>query len=288
VGLELALLILVGVRSFNVTGLSIASTVLQFIAALCMITLSFLEHSRSPKPSVLLSFYLFITVLFDIAETRTFWLASGTKAELTYTSIFTAAMALKVVILLLEAQHKTKWVDWDTKEPHSPEETTGIFGLGVYFWLNSLFANGYRRVLQIKDLYPLDHAMRGEPLQRRFEKHMDYAKLKGNKYELLKVLVRTLLGPLLLPIIPRLALLGFTFCQPFFINSLLTFLSQDAATASRNVAYGYIGASIFIYSGMAISMALYRYMHDRMLQMARGCKYSPFRLSLHGLQVSQT
>lgn len=250
-----------------------------------MVPLSFLDHSRSPRPSILLSFYLFLTVLFDVAETRTFWLASGTKAELTYTSVFTAAMALKVVILLLEAQHKTKWVTWDSKDPHSPEETTGIFGLGVYFWLNSLFANGYRNVLQMKDLYPLDHAMRGQLLQDKFEQHIDYATLKGNKYGLLRVLARTLLGPLLLPIIPRLALLGFTFCQPFFIKSLLTFLSQDAATASPNVPYGYIGASLFIYSGIAISRALYMYMHHRMLQMARGCRFAfgQMRLSFHGL-----
>jgi hypothetical protein len=61
----------------------------------------------------------------------------------------------------------------------------------------------------------------------------------------------------LLPVPPRLALLGFTFCQPFFIERLLDHLSRPSVDA--NVGYGFIGASVLIYSGIAISMALYSY-----------------------------
>jgi hypothetical protein len=53
-------------------------------------------------------------------------------STLTYSSIFSAAIALKVGILLLEAQRKSRWVNWDEKE-HGPEETSGIFSLGVFF-----------------------------------------------------------------------------------------------------------------------------------------------------------
>jgi hypothetical protein len=257
------LLIIVGVRLFNVTGLSIASALLTFLAALCMAGLSSLDHGRSARPSILLSCYLSLTLLFDVAETRTYWLASGTKPESTYAAVFTTATVLKAVLLLLEAQHKSKWTSWDSKDPHSPEETTGIYGLGVYSWLNRLFVDGYSTILQIEDLYPLDHAIKGQLLHDQFNLHLDYSKLKGVKYGLLKALVRTLFFPLILPIIPRLALLGFTFCQPFFINSLLAYLSRDPATAPPNFAYGFIGASVLIYGGMAISMALYKYLHQR-------------------------
>ncbi|ORY61431.1 putative ABC multidrug transporter [Pseudomassariella vexata] len=273
VGLQLSLLILVGVRSFNVTSLAIGCAVSQLLAALCMACLSLFDHSKNPRPSVLLNAYLFITILLDVTETRTFWLASGTKAEQTYTCIFTAGIAVKALILLLEAQRKAKWVMWDAKE-HSPEETSGIYSLGVFFWLNSLFLDGYRKILQIRDLYPLDQSMGGESLHRRFSKHLDYEKLKRSKYGLLQVLARTLVTALLLPIPARLALLGFNFCQPFFISRLLDYLSHLSGpdtTASANVGYGLIGASVAIYTGIAISNALYGYFHQRMLYMARGC-----------------
>lgn len=272
VGLQLALIVLINIGPFRVTGLFITCNILTFVAALSMIGLSYLDHSRSPRPSMLLSGYLFLTLLFDIAETRTFWLASATQAELAFTSIFTAAMVIKIVLLLLEAQHKTKWIVWETKDPHSPEETSGIFDLGMYFWLNSLFANGYRNILKIRDLYPLDLAMKGEILDQKFQKNLSYAKLGGDKHGLVKVLCRTLALPLLRPIIPRIVLMGFTFCQPFFINRLLSHLSEEESEASSNTGYGLIAASILIFSGIAISTGIYQYLHYRSLQMARACK----------------
>lgn len=238
----------------------IASSVLKLVSALFMITLSLVDHSKSPRPSVLLNSYLFLTLLLDAAQARTLFLSSDDKPELTYSIIFSAAIALKAGILLLEAQQKSKWVSWDDKE-HSPEETSGIFSLGVFFWLNKMFLEGYKKILTIQDLYPLDSSLNGKSLHDEFSKNMDYSKLKGDKFGLLKVLMCTLKVPLLLPIPPRLALLGFTLCQPFFIEKLLDHLSKPEIDA--NVGYGFIGASVLIYSGIAISTALCWYSESR-------------------------
>jgi ABC-type multidrug transport system fused ATPase/permease subunit len=285
VGLELSLLILVAVGSFHVTSIFISSSVLKLVSALFMISLSLVDHSKSPRPSVLLNSYLFLTLLLDAAQARTLFLSSDDKPELTYSSIFSATIALKVGILLLEAKRKSRWVSWDEEE-HSPEETSGIFSLGVFFWLNKIFLEGYKKVLTIKDLYPLDSSLNGQSLHEDFSRNMDYSKLRGDRFGLVKVLMRTLKVPLLLPIAPRLALLGFTFCQPFFIERLLDHLSKPEVEDSAG--YGLIGASILIYSGIAISTALcwyghppknyrqdlpliqnYRYFHHRMRNMAR-------------------
>lgn len=222
-----------------------------------MITLSLIDHSKSPRPSVLLSSYLFLTLLLDATQARTLFLSSDQKPEVTYSSIFCAALALKATILLLEAQRKSKWVRWQDEKEHSPEETSGIFSLGIFSWLNKLFLEGYRKILTIKDLYPLDSTLNGKVLHDEFSKNIDYSKLKGDKFGLAKVLARTLKVPLLLSVPPRLALLGFTFCQPFFIEKLLDHLSKPRV--DDNVGYGFIGASVLIYSGIAISMALYWY-----------------------------
>ena len=256
VALELALLILVAVGSFNVTSIFIAASVLKLVSALLMITLSVVDHSRSPRPSVLLTIYLSLTLLLDATQARTLFLSSDGKPELTYSSIFSAAITLKVGILLLEAKQKSPWVRWDEKE-HSPEETSGIFSLGVFFWLNKMFQLGNRKLLTIEDLYPLNSAFNAKSLHNEFSMNMDYSKPRGDKFGLVKVLVRTLKVPLLLPIPPRLAMLGFTFCQPLFMEKLLNYLSQPELDA--NVGYGFIGASLLIYLGIAISMGFYWY-----------------------------
>lgn len=256
VGLELALLILVAIGSFHVTSLFIAASVLKLVSALLMITLSVVDHSRSPRPSVLLSVYLSFTLLLDATQARTLFLASEGKPELAYSRIFCAAIALKAAILMLEAKQKTKWVHWNEKE-HSPEETSGIFSLGVFFWLNNIFKSGYSKILAIEDLYPLDSALDAKLLHDRFASKMDYAKMKGDQFGLVKVLARTLTVPLLLPIPARLVMLGFTFCQPLFMEKLLEYLSQNELDSS--IGYGFIGASFLIYSGIAISSAFYWY-----------------------------
>jgi hypothetical protein len=252
-GLELALLILAAVGSFRVTSMFIGASTLKLVSALFMILLSVIDHNKSPRPSVLLNSYLFLTLLLDAAQARTLFLSSDDRPELNYSIIFCAAIASKTGILLLEARRKSRWVSWDEKQ-HSPEETSGIFSLGVYFWLNKMFLDGYSRVITLRDLYPLDSSLNAKRLHDEFIENMDYSKLKGTKFGLMKVLIHTLKVPLLLPIPPRLALLGFTFCQPFFIEKLLDHLAQPEVDA--NVGYGFIGASILIYSGIAISTSL--------------------------------
>ncbi|KAI1777454.1 ABC multidrug transporter [Hypoxylon cercidicola] len=268
--LELSLLLSVALRSLDVNDVDLVSCLLRLAAALCMIALSYFDHSRSPRPSIFLGAYLSLTLLFDIAQVRTYWLASSTRPEMAFTAIFTASLAMKVVILLLEAQRKAKWVAWDSKD-HSPEETSGIYSLGVYFWLNRLFLEGYHKVLEIPDLYPLDKNMAADHLSKRFTQHINNARLKGNKLDLIKILARTLAVPLILPIPARLALIGFNFCQPLFINSLVTKLSEPESSFTPNLRNGFIGASIAIYTSIAISTALYLYFHQRTLYMSRGC-----------------
>ncbi|KAF5690358.1 major facilitator family transporter [Fusarium denticulatum] len=266
VGLHIALLIQVGMDSFHAPPIFIASSVLNLVAALAMVMISYTDHNRSPRPSILLNTFLFLTLLFDIAQSRTLFLLSESTPEITYSAVFTTSLAVKAVILFLETKSKNKWLQWDRDE-HSPEETSSIFSLGVLSWLNSIFLQGYRSTLSMDDLYPLDVALHSKQLHDRFLANMDYSKLKGDSYGLVKVLVKTLIVPLLLPIPLRLALLGFTFCQPFFIEKLLDHLSQPEVEA--NVGYGFIGAAILIYLGMAVSAALCWYLHHRMRAMTR-------------------
>ncbi|KAK2008949.1 ABC transporter [Colletotrichum eremochloae] len=248
-------------------GFAAAASALSFLAALFMIVLSYFEHGKAPRPSMLLTGFIFLQILFDAVTVRTSWLMAGTFPTQLFARLFTASLAVKIVILFVEAQRKAKWIRW-TPEEHSPEETSGLFSLGVYFWLNRLFLQGYSRVLAISDLYALDRGMAAETMQAALARELDKGTYGGKKHGLARALAKTLAIPLLLPVTPRIALIGFSYSQPFFIQSLLQYLQET--DAPKNMGYGLIGAAFLIYTGIAVSTALYYYFHQRVLYMSRG------------------
>ncbi|KAF7867414.1 hypothetical protein EAF04_005497 [Stromatinia cepivora] len=164
---------------------SIASA-FKLVADLSMMLISIIDHSRSPRPSVLLNSYLSLTLLLDAAQTRTLFLSSDNKSALIYSSIFIAALAVKFAILLLESRQMSRLISWNEKE-HSLEETNDMFSFGVLFWLNKMFLKGYSKVLVIGDLYSLDSSFNAEFLHDEFSKNRDYFIFRGDKFGLLKV-----------------------------------------------------------------------------------------------------
>ncbi|KAK1757136.1 P-loop containing nucleoside triphosphate hydrolase protein [Echria macrotheca] len=268
--LNLALLVLSVVHPGRFEAFFNASAALSFVSSACMLPLSSLEHSRALRPSILLSSYLFVTLLLDIAQTRTLWLASTTAAEITFSRLFTSTVGVKAALLLLESAQKTRWViSWDIKG-HSPEETAGVFSLGAYAWLNRLFRDGYKKILTLDDLFPLDSNIASEALYAEAEKYLDPSNLKDKKHGLARALFKCLAVPFLLPVAPRIALIGFTFCQPFLIETLLDYLQAPEETVSKNIGYGLIGATLLIFTGIAVSMAFYWYFVIRSVYMVRG------------------
>ncbi|KAM7193136.1 canalicular multispecific organic anion transporter 1 [Rhypophila sp. PSN 637] len=268
--IQLALLILSTIKAQRFGAFLVSSTALNFASALCIGILSVLEHARALRPSILIDSYLFLTILFDVAQTRTFWLASNSHDEIQFSRLFTAVVAVKALLILLESQNKTRWVrQWDIKE-HSPEETTNIFGLGAFFWLNRLFLTGFKKVLSIDDLYPLDQNMGSKMLQGKLAARLDVTSFRGQKLGLVKATMKALAVPLLLPVGPRIALTAFQFCQPFLINTLLDYLQRPETASSSNIGYGLIGATLLIYTGIAVSSAFYWYYQERAMYMARG------------------
>lgn len=241
---------------------------LGLAAALCAVAVSYMEHSRSPRPSILLNIFLFLSLLFDVAQTRSIWLSAQTYNAEIYAGLFTASTVWKAVLVLLESKHKQHWLGWDPKA-HSPEETSGIYGLSTLFWLNPLLFLGYRQVLTVPDLLPLDQNIATESLHQA-SLSLNPSHFKRKKNALARTLGRTLVVPFLLPIAPRIVSIGFSICQPLLIKSLLSFLDKST-DAAANTGYGLIGATVIIYLGLPVSTALYEYFVQRALFKARAC-----------------
>ncbi|KAM0462124.1 hypothetical protein ACHAO4_001319 [Trichoderma viride] len=179
------------------------------------------------------------------------------------------AVGVKAVAFLAESQTKTRWIQWDTVS-HSPEETAGFFGLAAFSWIWKLFAIGRQKVLVLDDLFSLDRHMASDTLRMKLQTSIKASSTHGHKHGLAKALAKSLLGSFLLPIPPRLALSAFRFCQPFLINSLLSYLLILASERPVNYGYGLIVATFFVYGGIAVSTSIYYYLRERTIWMARG------------------
>jgi hypothetical protein len=54
-------------------------------------------------------------------------------------------------------------------------------------------------------------------------------------------------------VVPRLSLIGFKFAQPFLINDLIAYVSANDSSELSGVKYGFIGATVLVYVGIAVS-----------------------------------
>ncbi|KAK6085810.1 ABC multidrug transporter [Seiridium cupressi] len=163
---QLVSLILWAVRSGSGTlkSTALAASCLSFLASLAACALSYIEHTKSIRPSTLFTTYLFISLVLDAATLRSIWL-SGLPA--TFRAISTTSFVLKATVLLLEAKEKRGWLV-DSKEKYSPEETSGVFNRGVFWWVNSLLLSGFRHLLQPDDLFPIHGNMSAAILNNKF------------------------------------------------------------------------------------------------------------------------
>ncbi|KAJ8114351.1 hypothetical protein OPT61_g3746 [Boeremia exigua] len=261
-----------------------ASNAAGFLASLAIILVSYLEHRKSLRPSVLLSIYLFLTLLLDTARTRTLWLTITSQSRTSDARLFTASLAIKVIILILESKQKVAWIQQDWKK-HSPEERIGFFDMGLFIWLRQLFMAGYSSVLTIDNLYSLDPNLSSERMHDLLNACFDKNVVSGNKGRLAKALGRALIGPLLMPVLPRMILIGFTFSQPFFLASVLDTISHKDETGKQSQSVGLIGAAVFIYTGIALSRAFYGYFTQRWIAMTRGCLVSAVYKKTTEIQV---
>ena len=286
-GLRLGLLVVAIRHSSHRTARLVALGALDFAASCLLLALSPLEHFKCYRPSILACSFLFLVLIYDITRCPSLWAASrhhdvdGDYAA--FTGLFTAAIVVEFTFLVLESAQRRRWVAWDAAD-HSPEETSSVLSLGLYSWLNPLLWRGYHEALTMQHLFALDRTISVETLDARNMSSSSKKSTGTSTWHLLLWLAKSLGWSVLLPVFPRLCLLGFTFCQPFFLQRLLNFLSShedDSFTAS-----GLIAVAVLIYFGIAISTALYWYYQERFQSLLRAFLISTiYRKTTHVLHV---
>lgn len=248
------------------TRLSVANAVIVLVGCLASGVLSYVEHHRTIRPSLILNVALFLTLLCDIARVRTLWLQPYND---TLAAVSTVWMCLKGVIIVVEAIEKHKVLRSKFIEDASPEATCGFYGRAFFWWENTMFRLGYSTTLSVEMLYPLDKHLSSSYLYNKLQGAWDSITIKKNR-SLLIMAFGKLKWDILYAIPPRLAYTGLQFCQPFLVSQAVTLAQEPITTETTNTGYGMIGAYFVVYVGIAITSGQYQHMTYRAITMARG------------------
>ncbi|KAK4212261.1 ABC multidrug transporter [Rhypophila decipiens] len=278
-GLNLALLILwASGHGGSTTRATLASSVLSLCAALTLAVLSQVQHGKSPRPSFIITGYLMISLPLNGARVRTAWLlaSASDKHDLMLPAILTAALAVQVLILVLETKNKRKILA-DAYRSLSREATGGLLSRGLFWWLRHLLSDGSRRVLAVEDLESINEKLASRKLSSelqarvvrwmnkrenaRHHKHaLALATLSAWRLELAKIAL------------PRLCLVALSLAQPFLIRQIVETISAAPVNHQQtwNQGYGLIGAVALVHTGIPIATGFYQHLSFRLMAMVRG------------------
>ena len=263
--LQLALVALWAKPTTAKTTVSVANAIIASVGALALAILSFVEHERSIRPSLVIQSYLSVTLVLDAARVRTLWLQSYNNAVATITTV---SFVFKFLLVTFEAVEKRSILHPQWKST-SPEATSGLFSRSVFWWLNDLFRIGFKRSLYMQDLLPLDKHLTCGYLFDKLHTAWIQVHTKAPR-SLLFLFFAKLKWHLLSVVPPRLGLIAFNFCQPFLVQRAITFSSRSKDQDPDSVGYGLIGAYFLVYGGIAITTGQYEHLTYRAITMVRG------------------
>ncbi|KID73703.1 ABC transporter, partial [Metarhizium brunneum ARSEF 3297] len=265
IALQVAMLALWTQPNTPTTRLTIPLRAIIIASFIWFVYVSYLEHVRSVRPSTILCIYLGISCLLDMACARTVFFIPGYHIV---APIHLASYFFKLVLLALETTEKRRLLMLQWRNT-SPEATASFYSRVLFVWLNSLFLKGYKTLLTVDTLTPLDQDILDASRPTKLEERWGKAD-KSSKTALLWVFIRHYKWDLLAGVLPRLAYVGFTFAEPFLVKRVLDFTVEPDGPNTRNFGYGLIGAYALVHIGKALSLALYEHMTYRVLTMFRG------------------
>lgn len=233
--------------------LGITASALGLADAIALAILSYLNHTRSIKPSTIITVYLLLATAGEGIICTKLW---HTATSPILAPVYTATMSVKAFLFILESQTKRS-ILLDKWQQAGPEATSGIFGRAFFWWVNPLLAIGYKGKAPVSSAYTLDNGLESEKLSNQFIMRWAHRN-KSAKRPLLRTLFSFGKWSILSCVPPRLLVIGFKICQPLLISEILEYLSDDHAKSSTpEKGYNLIFFAAFSYIGLAVRLFLF-------------------------------
>ncbi|KAK0732544.1 putative ABC multidrug transporter [Apiosordaria backusii] len=259
-------LILWALSPHSLGPVAIVASALSAINAIVLAVLLDVEHRTSVKPSLLVGGYLLISTLLDLAQARSLWLRPRYQG---IASVFIVTIITKTGLLILEELPKLP-PQHDLRKEAGPESISGAANRSVFGWINALFLRGHRSLIGLTDLPTIPPKFRSSRLLKKIERYWSSHSHK-TKHALCYTTFRTFMSQTLWAIPPRLCFSGLKFAQPFLIKRVVEFVgSSPDAVVDANFVGGLIGATLLVYTGLAISNCIYHHLTYQLITMVRG------------------
>ncbi|TQW00300.1 ABC bile acid transporter [Cordyceps javanica] len=246
------------------THISVTASLFCLLSGICVGALIYVEHIYTITPSALVSLYLTVALVFDIARARSYFLRNG--LDVVGRLAVTTAVLESSLVLLLEISKRALVRD-GISATFGREAFSGFWNRRLFLWINSTLLLGFRSILSVDDLPDLGPEFDSQHLHTKFTQHWGQAD-KHAKYALAKACFYTLPWQFICVMIPRLCYTGFTFAQPFLIRRAIEIVKEDDVSAEETS--GLIAATAVIYFGLAISKAYYQHLNYRFATYMRG------------------
>ena len=228
------------------TRLSLLAGILDSMAILASGIQSFFEDQRSLNPSDLLVLYYSASTILSLPLLRSLYLMPyGVYPK----GIWTANLIVNVAIVFLESVPKSKLLRPKYKNT-TAEQITGFWGRSIFVWVLPLFQYGHSKILQLDDIAHIDDALREKYTSFRLD--ILWGQMSG-RYRLLRAAILANIWPFLSAILPRLALSAFNICQPFLVQSAVSYVSTQTEKNDQDYGKALIGAFALVYVGIAVS-----------------------------------
>lgn len=227
------------------TSLSIASGVLSAAATLAAGFQSLLEDQRSLQPSDMLVLYFSTSAILSVPRLRTLWLI---PSDYVTRALWMAIFIGIVLVVIVESLRKTRFLS-EQYQGATKEQTVSFWSRGFYIWVLPFFQVGYSKTIQLADIPKVDSYLEEECAWTELE--ASWQKVEG-RHRLLRAAFAANLWPFAFAIIPRLAQSVFTLCQPFLIETSVSYISAGPEHGNENYSHGLVGAFVLVSLGYAV------------------------------------
>ncbi|CAH0025727.1 unnamed protein product [Clonostachys rhizophaga] len=235
------------------------NTAAAAVAALVLVGLTCLEHSRSQRPSDLIQVFLLGSMIRDGITIG--FRSQQVKKEL-QTFVVAFQLFIEALLFIIESLGSRKNVTTTTAV--SPEEEASILGRILFSWVNEILLEGYSKILAVADLPPLGRDLRAGESRSDILKAWDQQGADESWQALPTVLLRCLLLPFLGAIPLRLFLILFKYLQPVLIKKAIEFVTASGFQTTSWDGRMLVAGAVTVYVGLAITTASYQQCLNRL------------------------
>jgi hypothetical protein len=186
------------------TKISTPAAAINIATSLGAIILSFLEDQRTIQPTDTLIVYFSALSILYIPHLRTLWLIPSIPVP---RGRFTVIYIVVIMTTVLESARRVNFIQ-PVYRNVTLEEIHGFWGRNLFAWVLPLFWNAYKSIICLDDLPDIDSTLLGEITEAR----LAHTWSTPTEVPTDQATFRAYYRPFLSAIVPRILLLGFTFC----------------------------------------------------------------------------